>query len=1134
MVALYLVGLHFMNRIWRSLQLSTRILLVVAALSVASIWGLAARVATVLQADIEKAFSVQLTNTVGYVAADIDAKLQLHIDLLNDIAAAITPAVLADHARLQRLLEQRHVSPVLFPSGVTVSNSEGVPIAEFPKVAGRVGGSIADRDFFQGAMKGAKVAIGKPVMGGFVKRVLVGVSVPLRNASGQVAGVLTGALFPSDTHMFGLLEKTTVRTLGYFLVMSPRDNVIVSATDKNQIMKPLSAPGTNTLFDQQRQGMEGPARGTGIGGVEVISVAKRIGSSGWMLIGAIPVEAAFAPIAHLKTQIYLAALALSLLTMAALYFVLKRQLAPLGQMTAAIGRMTEGKENFAPLPGGGTDEIGQLVQSFNRLAVERGRLEDTLHQRELQSRDLLDALPIGIGRVDSAERWTSYNRLMRETYSRDSHDVIGRTMRDVIGEETYAIVTPYVQRALSGEDVEFDRSFVDADGRPQTRWVRYRPDRSASGDVTGLFISVEDVTTRKQAEAALAAQTKLLRLTFDNMTEGIAIFDGDLRLSAWNRRYGELLEYPASLLQEGTPFADLSRFTARRGNYGPGDPEEQVRSRVEEASHLDARRFRRMRQSGQVLEISAAPLPGGGFVVAYTNITQLQQAEIARGQSEERLRLVVDNLAEGVVVQDESGAIISANPAAQRLLGLDEDQLRGRTSIDPRRRAIREDGSEFPDELRPARQTLRSGEATSGVIMGVRKPDGTLSWLSINSRLLPMVGTSAPRGVVSSFADVTEQKIAAARQRLAASMFDHAAEAIIVTDRNNDILSVNPSFTEITGYTEQEVIGRKPRMFNSGLQSRTFYEEMWASIRTRGRWAGEIWGRRKNGDSLCLHLSISTVRDEKGDIVNYCSMFSDITARKDAEAALQRLNAELEQRVADRTEALEQANREMQSFSYSISHDLRAPLRAITGFSRIVLETASGKVDQDTNENLQRISAAAERMGRLIDDLLNLSKISRESVRRQPVDLSRLADAVASRLAEVHPARRVEVSIAPGINIDGDPGLIQIALENLIANAWKFTLHTADAKIAVGELVRDGERVFFVRDNGAGFDMRYAGKLFSPFQRLHGSREFEGTGIGLSIVQRIVAKHGGRIWAEAAPGLGATFHFTLGQGAQTA
>ncbi len=242
-----------------------------------------------------------------------------------------------------------------------------------------------------------------------------------------------------------------------------------------------------------------------------------------------------------------------------------------------------------------------------------------------------------------------------------------------------------------------------------------------------------------------------------------------------------------------------------------------------------------------------------------------------------------------------------------------------------------------------------------------------------------------------------------------------------------------------------------------------------------------------------------------------------------------KLNAELEQRVTRRTEQLEAANRELEAFSYSVSHDLRAPLRAIDGFSHLLLTEHTAAFEPGTHSYLERIRGAAQRMGRLIDDLLKLSRVSRAELRRDPVDLTALARQVAEDLGERAPQRRVRCEIAAGMTVHGDARLLAVVLQNLLDNAWKFTARRAEAVIQVGESRREGERVFFVRDNGAGFDMRYLEKLFVPFARLHTEAEFGGTGIGLATVQRVVARHGGRVWAEGEVGKGATFFFTLGQ-----
>jgi signal transduction histidine kinase len=276
--------------------------------------------------------------------------------------------------------------------------------------------------------------------------------------------------------------------------------------------------------------------------------------------------------------------------------------------------------------------------------------------------------------------------------------------------------------------------------------------------------------------------------------------------------------------------------------------------------------------------------------------------------------------------------------------------------------------------------------------------------------------------------------------------------------------------------------------------------------------------------------------DEIGRLAEaFNTMLAEIErSTRDLEASngeVLRLNAELEQRVSERTEQLQYTNKELEAFCYSVSHDLRAPLRAIDGFSQALVEDFPRDIPEEGTRYLARIRSSVQRMGQLIEDLLNLSKVSRAQLTVQDVDVSALARQVLGELQAAEPQRRVEVNVWEGMHAQADARLLRAALENLAGNAWKFTSKRERATIEAGCL-RDGpQATFFVRDNGAGFDMAYADKLFGAFQRLHANTEFSGTGIGLATVQRIVHRHGGRIWAEAAPGKGAVFYFTLG-GAQ--
>ena len=260
----------------------------------------------------------------------------------------------------------------------------------------------------------------------------------------------------------------------------------------------------------------------------------------------------------------------------------------------------------------------------------------------------------------------------------------------------------------------------------------------------------------------------------------------------------------------------------------------------------------------------------------------------------------------------------------------------------------------------------------------------------------------------------------------------------------------------------------------------------------------------------------------------FAGFINDMTERKRAEEEIRQLNAELEERVKRRTRELELIYRELEAFTYSVSHDLRAPLRSIDGFSQAVLEDYQGKLEPEGIDHLQRVRAAAKRMGVLIDDLLTLSRMSRAKMARQKVDLAALAATVVQELRDSEPERRVELAIGEDLAGFGDPPLLRIVLENLLGNAWKFTARQPVARIEFNTTDVEGERAYFVRDNGAGFDMAYCEKLFTAFQRLHATSEFPGTGVGLATVQRIIHRHGGRVWAEGKEGEGATFYFTLG------
>ena len=285
----------------------------------------------------------------------------------------------------------------------------------------------------------------------------------------------------------------------------------------------------------------------------------------------------------------------------------------------------------------------------------------------------------------------------------------------------------------------------------------------------------------------------------------------------------------------------------------------------------------------------------------------------------------------------------------------------------------------------------------------------------------------------------------------------------------------------------------------------------------------------RDRQEMPIDYTKSALKNASGEVTGSVVVFRDVSDRRRYEEQIAALNQDLERRVVERTEQLENTNRELEAFSYSVSHDLRAPLRTIDGFSQALLEDYKDRLDVTGQDYLIRVRSGTQRMGILIDDLLNLARIGRSDLVRKPVDLSSIAREVAAELSRQTPERDVRFKVEEGLIVAGDPALLRIVMENLLGNAWKFTSKSAKGEITVGSKNHDSETIFLVSDNGAGFDMAYANKLFGAFQRLHSIQEFNGTGIGLATVQRIVHRHGGRVWAEGSVGHGATFYFPSGQ-----
>jgi PAS domain S-box-containing protein len=373
-------------------------------------------------------------------------------------------------------------------------------------------------------------------------------------------------------------------------------------------------------------------------------------------------------------------------------------------------------------------------------------------------------------------------------------------------------------------------------------------------------------------------------------------------------------------------------------------------------------------------------------------------------------------------------------------------------------------------------------------------------------------------------------------------LLEAAPDAMVVTDNRGLITLVNSQTERLFGFTRDELIGESvdrlvPARFRA--QHPAHRQHYFHSPRPRPMGVGlSLSGSRKDGTEFPVEISLSPVETEEGALVIAAirdisermkleEVRAEIAERTRAESEMRRLNEALERRVAERTAELAASNRELEGFTYSVSHDLRAPLRQIDGFGRLLIEELGDDLPEKARHYLTRIRTSTQEMGRLVDDLLNFARLGRQGVRARPTDMTALAREVIASLAADQGARQVDWQVADLPTLSVDPGLMRVVFDNLLSNALKYTRPRERALIEVTAGTRDGRPMIAVRDNGVGFDMRYADKLFGVFQRLHRADQFEGTGVGLATVQRIVQKHGGEIWASSAPDAGASFAFTV-------
>jgi len=630
---------------------------------------------------------------------------------------------------------------------------------------------------------------------------------------------------------------------------------------------------------------------------------------------------------------------------------------------------------------------------------------------------------------------------------------------------------------------------------------------------------------RSYAEELRQSEARL-RTIAEHIGEGLALYDQDDRLLFFNEPYRRMQETAEGSLRPGMLFESLAMDRARvlKAMGEINDVNAFVADRVARHRNPDGRVIERRRPDGGYHLIREGRTADGQIVVSFVDITELKRREAALQESEGRLRAIIAAEPECVAIVAPEGDLLDMNPAGLRMLEA--------SSLEEMRR--------FPflnqvaPHYRRAFVRLQHGvlEGQSGVLefeaIGIH---GKHCWLEIHAAPLHDVSgrISALLGIAR---DVTERRLVrealAAERNLLRTVIDNLPDRIRAKDRDLRFMLANAAWMQARAPERSDVLGlRNSDLLPPDIAARVEAEDRAVLESGQPSPLREVM-IGSAGNPRWYVTAKMPLRDSAGNVTGLVAISRDVTDFKQRSLEVEKLNTELEARVAERTAQLTVANEELEAFASSVSHDLRAPLRHIDGMSAALLEDFGADLDEAGRDYVARIRGASQRMAALIEDLLRLSRVTRTALKIVDADLSGMAVAIADELRREHDGREVAFSAAPGLRVRGDTGLLRAALMNLLQNAWKFTGRQPQARVEFGAELRDGSMVYFVRDNGAGFDMAHADRLFGTFQRLHTEREFPGTGIGLATVRRIMRRHGGEVWAESAPDVGSTFFFTLG------
>lgn len=1058
------------------------------------------------------------------IANNIDNKLILLQKSLVAASEKVTPAVIADAGKAQRFVDERVTLHSLFDTTIFLLDKDGTIIAESPVLPERRVFNLAFREYYKRTVTTGKPVISAPYTSSLPDhRPVIMLTAPVFDSEGKLAAILCGGLRLLGSNLLSEVSEIKIGTTGYVSIATS-DRIMIQHPDKSRLMKIAAPPGVNKLFDRAVAGFEGSGETINSRGIRMLVSHRHLRATNWMMSLYYPVSEAYAPMYKTRQYLLLGIAAGTLAILAIAWLAMKRLTAPLVTVTRQVVAMGGTTEELRLLSCRSADEIGTLVTAFNRMVTAQKQQQEALRESENNFRTLAEAANDGMLVIASETRFVFANQRIADMMGYPLPEFLALGIKDIVTPEALPSVTERIAAIIAGEEFtpQYETSLVHKNGTLVPAEVT-----SALTFWRGMpadLVILRDISERKRTEKVLYDSYTLLQKTFASLNEAVFIVETSTRnILDYNDAVEAMFGYTRTeLIGANTSCLHLDDEMSRR--FG-----EAMLKAYEDHGYFETI-YRMKRKDGMTFDSEHFVTPISDDSGRITSHVCVVRDISERKQAEEQLRQSKSHLIEAQHVAHVGSWEVDV--ASQQISWSEEmftvtgrDPALGPPTYDELLEIIHPDDRQaLADCMRAASCEGQPYQLDSRRIA----PDGSIHWMSARGRAIVDEQGKIVR-LFGTVLDITERKQVEEKLRESEEKFRNLVETtsdlVWEMDEHGVYTYISPRL-DILGYEPEDVVGK------------TLFEFMppeevlrVANIFTALKTAREaitcleITALHKNGRQVVLEKNGRPFFDGAGNLCGYRGIDRNITERKHTEEQIIRLAGDLQRRAAD----LATANRELETFNYTLSHDLKAPLAGIYISVEALMDNHVGQLDETGRFFVESIYKASRRIEELLEAMLLLAQVTRSELKYGKVDLSGLALEILLQLRMEHPERKVDWLITPDLSATGDPRLLRSALENLFGNAWKYTQHNDEAHIEFGVTMQDGAKVYFVKDNGAGFSMEEAQKLFQPFQRLHRGEEFKGTGVGLATVQRIINRHGGRIWGRGEVGKGATFSFTLGE-----